>query len=125
MKRKISLISLNIIAILCFSLSILFDLGYLIMIASLILLWASSIYTAIKFHDKTKSKKLISTHGFSFLIFWMLFALAIFLFSIFIWDRNGILLVFSIIFLGFIIGAILGEYTKRRKYKIKNNDVIL
>jgi hypothetical protein len=114
--KRVTLIRLNVIAVLFFALSIFFDAGYITIIGSLILLWGSAIFTVIKLHDKS-NRKSRSPESYSFLVSWMLFALVMFLFSILIWDRNNLLFLFSIIFSAYLIGAMFGKYSRSRRIK--------
>ncbi|MFW5700440.1 MAG: hypothetical protein ACOCWM_02020 [Cyclobacteriaceae bacterium] len=118
MKKKYSLIAINILGILVFSLSILLKSGYLINILALLFLLASAIYTAIAVKDKSFKKKAKNiTQSLFFLITWNLMALALLIASIFVWSEHNPLLIFSIIFFSYSLGATLGQITRNQKNK--------
>jgi len=116
MRKPHTLIAINILGILVFSLSILLKAGYLINFLALLFLLASAIYTAFVVNDKyfKKESKNI-TQSFYFLITWNLLALALLFTSIFVCSEHNSLLIFSIIFFSYSMGATLGQITRNRK----------
>lgn len=116
MRKPHTLIAINILGILVYSLSILLKAGYLINFHALLFLLASAIYTAFVVNGKyfKKESKNI-TQSLYFLITWNLLALALLFTSIFVWSEHNSLLIFSIIFFSYSMGATLGQFTRNRK----------
>jgi|GEM_PF-2916302 len=88
-RRKLPiLISINILSILLFSLSILFTKNYFLIGLTLLILLGTGLYTSMRIQrlGLFKSEEKINTQRYLFLIIWNLFSLGLLLTSIFIFS---------------------------------------
>ncbi len=119
-RRKLPiLISINILSILLFSLSILFTKNYYLIGLTLLILLGTGLYTSMRIQrlGLFKSEEKVTTQRYLFLIKWNLFSLGLLLASIFIFSEITELLIFSMIFFGGSLGALIGHILRMMRLK--------
>jgi hypothetical protein len=121
MKRRILLISTNVLSIVLFSLSILFTKNYFLIGITLLILLGTGMYTSRRIQrlGLLKSEEKFTAQRYSLLIIWNLISLGLLMISIFLYSEIAVLLIFSIIFFASSLGALLG-HIKKMGFKQKN-----